>query len=206
MATLGITRDAGDLFMQTDGLPTFLPFVTSLLNGKETASVWFARQSPNSLIPAFRQDRDFLFLDEGEAKVMFNIALGIVEHHSTPVDLMQPNFFHSRHRALLADTYKDAFKDPLRKTDIYGHLALSDVFIASNVPENNSFRIVVGGKKLHTKTREETKVVLDLTPDCIQQILDSFLAIGGTLIVNKAARCQVASAIVVRPYIASVDL
>ena len=177
-----------------------------MLNGKETASVWFARRNPNLLIPSFRRDRAFLFLDDGEAKSLFNIALSIVQHHSQHVDFMKPNLFHDRHKALLADTYRDAFKDHLRKADISAHLALSEVFIASNVPENKSFRVVVGGKKLHTKMREETKVVLDLTQDCIQQIVDSFLATGGTLLVNKAARCQCASALVVRPYIVSADL
>ena len=205
LPTLGICW-APEFFEGETEIPSFIPFVSAMLDGNETASVWFRGGSEDLLISAFNKERTILFLSESEAKTMFHIALGIIQQHLEPVTFSTVNTRHEEHKRLLAVAYTDAIAEGVRKTDISSHLELSNVLIGSRVPGKKGLRAFVTARRLHTKKQEYTKVVLDITPDFIQDLVDCYVSIGGTVIINKTARSQSAPALVVRPFIASADL
>ena len=204
-STLGITWST-ELFENQNEIPIFAPFVTSLIDGTECGSVWFAGGSEDLLISAFNKERKFLFLNEREARVMFNIALGILQHQQQVLNFSGPNMHHDSHKHLLAVTYREAFTDSLRKVDIASHLELQDVLIASQVPDSKNMRVIVNARRLHTKNQDHTKLVLEISQEFVQSLVDSFVATGGTFVLNRTARFQSNPSVVVRPAIASKDL
>ena len=108
------------------------------------------------------------------------------------------------HRSILAQMYSKAMTKPLTQSDISLHLDCDKLLVASRVPTQDTTRVLVEARQVHLKNPKPTKIVLDLSPSFIQDLIDAYTSTGGTALLRGHATCG--SGMVIRPTILRDDL
>ena len=186
------------------GVPQFLPFSVGTQDGKEIPATWFKYGDSQLLMSTFNRDPAFIFLPLDWAKAALEAAECINETQEAQI-VNGPAARHSEtHRKVLAQMYSKAMTFPLNASEIPLHLECSKVLVNSRVPGQDTTRILAEAKQLHIKNPKPTKVVIDITPQFVQDLLDSYTSIGGTALLRT--RAAAGSGLVVRPTILREDL
>ena len=189
VATLGLVDAGNSCLLDQSGVPQFAPFTIATKDGKELESVWFRNMESELMLSSFNTKPSFLYLPNDYCRMLADSAESICQLQAQsfrPSDYAQ---YNEKIKAVFASTYSTAMTSVLRPSDISLHLKCEKVLIGSKIPSKESFRIFLDAQHLHTKSQKESKVVLDITPEFMQDLVNSYTSLGGTFLLRGGFQC-----------------
>ena len=183
-----------------------LPFKSYFSGGKERGTVLLAagddtlrytnRSEPPAVLTFTRSEAAFLAANAHNVLVEQYYTASPYSHEPTATE-----DFHS-----MCETYNAFLTDGLPEDRVWGHIRMEKVLITSSLPEQGFFRVLAPAKDMTTPNRETAYVIMDLTENFLQHLLDAYLNCGGKLLYGEGRRGQNAADLVISPDILKTDM